>query len=1386
MNKMEADTTSSAPAARKQSAQGALAARRRRREAASTGGTAAASAPSGPASTAQMTTNATRAGRAAGAGVGAPPRPDLIGASSRPSSAVRGGSGGGGGASAGVSAGIGSAVRSTPGGPSSTSSSSSSSSSPMSTVKNLLSSLNADLTSTSDNVNGGEGGTDDGYRIRRVDFDGLAAKTSRPGSSSRGTRTSHSNANANTTGDYVVDDNDSEDSSAWSYCGDKVDGKDADASRGVDGRAGVSEEQGPDASAALPQSTFGTLRPTEPDQLDVTCLTYDSSVVVRIMTDAVGIASVSAVDGVASPVTDVAINDKSSSQQPQSRHCTAAVVVDGTGKGAGEQILTLQRAHDVAPFADANVVRYGDLISLQSPYARNKALGVRKAKRASSDGVNDDDTYGGGGINATGLQIGFYRTVRGQAERWEVLPSRGDGSYVEVGSDVALSSSSAAANGTSAKGGLASRRRAVRSGDPIVLRNVQTGGLLSLGGHDVALASSSSARLAGGRRAIANVTLVTSSYQTTAGGGGSTEGDRTLLDFLRHQDHVRPTPSETFRIIQASAPSCPAWLVDSAQPGAEAQDAVAGGRPFLDGTHLLHPGRDDDLPGGAIQSIFATSGAHPLENQSGDPLAKQPVQVQEQILLDEVLGSLMGLEGRYVKATCSLSGTPPDEQKEDIASEIQSFQFRLASYSVVGGAVDASLRHMLNRILPLSSNFVLVNSFLSARLGRYEFGSVAHALAESMDALIQEHLAFATHMEALYMRPTGLTLSKLLVHVQPSMRTMEALRRVCEVAESLKGGALLNAVSALMDAEFLGDSKAQDVLTYLLDAASVPYLSMLQGWLDNGSLSDPYGEFMIEQLPNEDSQGIVPGGGNTPGDNWFHWFIVRDEHILCSLSLTGREREVAVEKILTAGKYWNAIKFCNGSTTKSATDASDEMKDEEEKISTQIDVSEWKFSISSIELSSYIDRSYRDAAMRLRHLVLGEYQLMKTLRVMKRYFLIDQGEFFVHFLDVAEAELLKEMKEVSRGRIQNWLSMSILPSGGTTRASKCSAETFAMDRYMTSSLQASFATESLVDRLDDLYATGGGIRTQEARTPSRHLYGAMNRGLTGIEALTLDFQYVPFPVSLVLSHRAISSYQLLFRHLFFVKHVERRLVGTWLDHQSMKEFQSLRESLCPTFGLRQRMLHFIQNLVYYMMFEVIEPNWQTMENAISSGKKQSGNRGFGISMATGQERGKDGDQTIDDILAMHNEFLRRTLKDCLLTNGELIRTLTKLMTTCLLFSDQMNLFVETTQINEERDRIAKEERQKRQHNISIVSKRSRLRKTAKDQAAARKARWEAHTELLEGELNTDSYKRMISRFSQVFNNNLTDFMTQLRDSGECANLLSRLDFNGFVSSSLKL
>lgn len=53
------------------------------------------------------------------------------------------------------------------------------------------------------------------------------------------------------------------------------------------------------------------------------------------------------------------------------------------------------------------------------------------------------------------------------------------------------------------------------------------------------------------------------------------------------------------------------------------------------------------------------------------------------------------------------------------------------------------------------------------------------------------------------------------------------------------------------------------------------------------------------------------------------------------------------------------------------------------------------------------------------------------------------------------------------------------------------------------------------------------------------------------QALMLDY-HAPWPLSLVLSRRAITKYQLLFRHLFLAKFVERRLHTAWAEQQGVK------------------------------------------------------------------------------------------------------------------------------------------------------------------------------------------------------------------------------------------
>ena len=343
-----------------------------------------------------------------------------------------------------------------------------------------------------------------------------------------------------------------------------------------------------------------------------------------------------------------------------------------------------------------------------------------------------------------------------------------------------------------------------------------------------------------------------------------------------------------------------------------------------------------------------------------------------------------------------------------------------------------------------------------------------------------------------------------------------------------------------------------------------------------------------------------------------------------------------------------------------------------------------------------------------------------------------------------------------------------------------------------SSLKGEFATQSLINDLDELHAYDGGIKTHEPKTPSRHVYGGANKGLTGVEGFMLDFHSMPFPLSLILSRSTIRNYQLMFRHLFFAKHVERRLVGTWLDHQMIKEYTTLRKDLGKTYCLRQRMLHFMQNFLYYMMFEVIEPNFLRMESQIL-GRTVKDEDSF--SYSTVKKATKS--QNVDDILSIHNDFIKSTLKECLLTNRDLIRTLTKLMTTCLLFSDQMKLFMEATKIDEEQSSIATEARQKRTRYMYETAgvlndkKEKRIREALMALSQQRKVRKQRQIDMLQRELRTETYKNMIIRFEQVFNSNLSEFMKQLMADSEgryhthLSNLCVRLDYNGFVTRSMR-
>jgi len=137
-----------------------------------------------------------------------------------------------------------------------------------------------------------------------------------------------------------------------------------------------------------------------------------------------------------------------------------------------------------------------------------------------------------------------------------------------------------------------------------------------------------------------------------------------------------------------------------------------------------------------------------------------------------------------------------------------------------------------------------------------------------------------------------------------------------------------------------------------------------------------------------------------------------------------------------------------------------------------------------------------------------------------------------------------------------------------------------------------------------------------------------------IESLTFDYQ-VPWPLTLIISWRSITKYQLIFRHLIFCKYVERHLANTWMLHQQTKEL-NLDQYYLPSYNLRHWMHHFCKNYVYYLVVEVLEPNYYKFTQELKKVK------------------------TIEEILDLHNNFLDECLKECLLTDQNLLRISIKL------------------------------------------------------------------------------------------------------------------------------
>ncbi|KAK4693855.1 gamma-tubulin complex component 3, partial [Lecanoromycetidae sp. Uapishka_2] len=328
-------------------------------------------------------------------------------------------------------------------------------------------------------------------------------------------------------------------------------------------------------------------------------------------------------------------------------------------------------------------------------------------------------------------------------------------------------------------------------------------------------------------------------------------------------------------------------------------------------------------------------------------------------------------------------------------------------------------------------------------------------------------------------------------------------------------------------------------------------------WIYDGELSDPYHEFFViehsSQEPGEDLR-------RAPATSVWEEKYKMDEAMIPSIVT-----EDFARKVFLIGKSLNFIRYgCGDSAWVEAycKDASRELKYGD-----------------TATLETSIDQAYKATMARLIYLMDDKFQLFEHLNALKRYLLLGQGDFIALLMESLSTNLDKPAGSQYRHTLTAQLEHAIRGSN------------------------AQFDSPDILRRLD--------ARLTE-----------MEKGDTGWDVFTLEYK-VDAPVDVIITPWANRQYLKIFNLLWRVKRVEFALGSTWrrcmtgargvlavVDAKMSKDWKTARCCIAE-------MIHFVNQLQYYILFEVIEASWDQLQAAVH---KQ--------------------DCTLDDLIEAHTKYLK--------------------------------------------------------------------------------------------------------------------------------------------------
>ncbi|XP_033637490.1 gamma-tubulin complex component 3 homolog isoform X1 [Asterias rubens] len=484
--------------------------------------------------------------------------------------------------------------------------------------------------------------------------------------------------------------------------------------------------------------------------------------------------------------------------------------------------------------------------------------------------------------------------------------------------------------------------------------------------------------------------------------------------------------------------------------------------------------------------------------------------------------------------------------------------------------VSKPMRDLVHKLAELGWLFLRIRKYVDARSQDKALGIVGQSFCAALQQELTEYYRLLAVLEAQQQQQeqdpgvsdpnTDLTLIRLKVWTYDPIHRMKYLAILVDGCKDKKGGALASSVHSYT---LHGDSSVKSVMKHILKLVAFPIRTMLDRWIQDGNLDDKFHEFFVASDPLVKEDRL-----------WHDKYSLRKSMIPSFITME------QARKILLIGKSINflhqvckdntqvKVKGDGVSTTRSKYDDTAMLLDQDLDGSFQ----------------QVIDNAYRDTSKRLLHVLFTQYKFLDHLKAMRRYLLLGQGDFIQHLMDLLESDLAKPANQLYLHNLTGMLETAIR------------------------------ATNAQYDDIDILNRVD--VRLLE-----------LSPGDTGWDVFSLDY-HVDGPISTVFTPQCKILYLRVFNFLWRAKRMEYVLAQVWRSEMgTTRKLEAIKE-LSPILHqchiLTAEMVHFVNQMQYYINFEVMSCSWDELWKKVTEA------------------------EDMDHIIAAHEVFLDAIIKGSLL------------------------------------------------------------------------------------------------------------------------------------------